>query len=118
MKKNKTAKIIIIGLFLLSFASQVLAEAVKLQNPLSAPDFKTIVDTVVDFIIKLAVVIAPIFIIYAGYLFMTSGGEPGKITTARNVIMYVVIGLAILLLSKGLVMVLISVIGVNTGSIQ
>ena len=118
MKKFNVAKIIIIGLFLISLASQVLADDVKLQNPLSAPDFKTIVDTIVNFIIILAVAIAPIFIIYAGYLFMTSAGDPTKVKTAKNVIMYVVIGLAVLLLSKGLIMVLISVIGVDKTLIQ
>lgn len=116
MKKINTAKIIIIGLCLLFFSTQALA--VMLPNPLAAKDFKTIVDTIVNFVIILAVAIAPIFIIYAGYLFMTSGGDPTKVKIAKNVIMYVVIGLAVLLLSKGLIMVLISVIGVDKGLIQ
>lgn len=103
---------LILATLLCVLAPQVSAFE-KLDNPLKADSFKEIIDTLINFITILAVAIAPIFIIYAGYLFMTSGGEPTKLKTAKNVITYVVIGLAILFLSKALISVIINVIGVE-----
>lgn len=100
------------GIFSVILIAQA-ADIFTLPNPLKATSFKGIVDTLINFITILAVAIAPIFIIYAGFLFMTSGGDPTKTKTAKNVITYVVIGLAILFLAKGLIAVLKEVIGVK-----
>lgn len=115
-KIKKAITITILALLFLGLASQALA--LKLDNPLQAKDFKSMVDKVVNFVIILAVAIAPIFILYAGFQYMTSGGDPTKVKKATQIITYVVIGLAILLLSKGLIMVLMSVLGVDKGQLQ
>lgn len=43
--------------------------------------------------------IALIFIIYAGFSFITSGGDPKKVQGARQIMTYAIIGLTIVLLS-------------------
>lgn len=40
-------------------------------------------------------VLAVIMIIYAGFLMVTSAGDPGKVATAKNIILYAVIGLIV-----------------------
>ena len=41
------------------------------------------------------VVIATMFLIYAGYLFMTASGDETKVTKARDMLKYALIGIAV-----------------------
>ena len=55
-------------------------------------------------IISIAVgVLAVIMIIYAGFLYITSGGDSGKITKAKNALIYAIIGLFIASLAQFIV---------------
>ena len=47
--------------------------------------------------------VAVLFAIYAGFLYITSGGEQGKIKSAKDTLLYVVIGLVVVALSQVLV---------------
>jgi len=72
-------------------------------NPLSADSFEDIINNIVDFIYTISLVVAPLMIVWAGGLYVTSGGDPKKVETAKNVILYTLTGLLIILLSKGFV---------------
>jgi len=50
-----------------------------------------------DLVIPIGGVIAVLMIMYAGFLFVTAGGDPGKITKAKDALLYAAIGAAILL---------------------
>lgn len=43
--------------------------------------------------------IAVIAIVYGGVLYMTSGGDPGKVKQAKNTILYAIIGLIVSVLA-------------------
>ena len=58
--------------------------------------------------------VAPLMLIIAGFIFVTSGGSPDRVKTAKNLIIYTLIGVAILLFAKGLILVIKSILGVNT----
>lgn len=45
-------------------------------------------------------IIAVVMIVYGGFKFITSGGDSGKVTSARNTIIYAIIGLAIVALAQ------------------
>ncbi|MFO0881994.1 MAG: pilin [Candidatus Saccharimonadales bacterium] len=47
--------------------------------------------------------IAVIMLIFAGFKYVTSGGDAGKITSAKNTIIYALIGLVVVALSQTLV---------------
>lgn len=49
------------------------------------------------FVIMILVVI---IVLYAAYLFLTSGGDPKKVETARNLLIYAAIGIAIAFLAR------------------
>ena len=48
------------------------------------------------------VAISIIFIIFAAYTFVTSGGDPGKTETARATLIYAIIGIVVAFLALGL----------------
>ena len=54
------------------------------------------VQNVYDFVKYAVTIIAGLLLIFAGYTFITSGNDPKKKEEAKNMVMYVIIGLAII----------------------
>jgi hypothetical protein len=81
------------------------------KNPLKAKNFAEFVDYLINLFLTLGLIIAPICIILAGFYFLSSGGDPMKVKTARNILTYTVIGIAIILLAKGIVELIKRVVG-------
>jgi hypothetical protein len=48
-------------------------------------------------------VVAVIMIIIAGFKYITSGGDSGNVTSAKNTILYAIIGLVVVALSQFIV---------------
>jgi len=115
MQKTLFTPIIIAFLFgILGFPG--LAEAtnegiIQLENPLDAENVQELIGAITFFIWRLALAIAPVMFIIAGFLFITSGGDPNRVRTARNLFLYTVIGLAVVLLASGLYEVIKSILG-------
>lgn len=87
---------------------------VCIENPLCANTLWELLDTIIVFIIYLAGPIAAIMIIIAGYFFVTAAGDPNKITTAKQIILYTLIGLLIILCATGLIKLFGEIFGVKT----
>lgn len=68
-----------------------------ITNPLtgvnSLPD---LIQRILDALIQLAIPVAVLFIVYAGFLFVTARGDEKKLETAKATLLYTVIGIAIL----------------------
>jgi len=52
-------------------------------------------------------------IVIGALMIMSSGGDPNKVTTGRNIIIYACIGLAIILFAKGIIAIIRGVLGVK-----
>ncbi len=81
---------------------------ISLRDPLSGSDIENILERIINFLLIIAAPVAVIMAIWAGYLFMTAGGNEEKVKTARKTLMYVVIGVAVLILSKGVISLVVS----------
>ncbi len=110
MIKIKKALIIILPLFILilpmvSFAGGLVPpcemetnvpKGIAPQCVWGFTQFMGLVNNVISFVLfKLLIPIAAIVIAYAGFLFLTSMGNPGKRTKAKELFLNVVIGLLI-----------------------
>jgi len=106
---------ILLFLILLSLISPlfVLADEVIIENPLTTTSFEEIVDNIIDFIFKIAIVLAPLMVVIGGALMITSGGSAEKITQAKNLILWTAVGFLILLLAKGILSVIEQILGVK-----
>jgi len=82
-----------------------------LVNPFKFGSFQELIEGIINFIFWLAVAIVPIMIMVAAFYFLTSGGDPERIRTAKRIIFWTVIGLAIILLAKGIISVIKQIIG-------
>lgn len=72
-----------------------------------------IINTVVDYAFYLAVIACPLVIAIGAFLFLTSAGDPGRVRLAKQMIIWAIIGLAVILSAKFLQGV---VSGIITGS--
>ena len=96
-------------LFSIIFLSLILIESVlgettkiTIPNPLGeTSDVNTLIGKILDFLIKIALVLTPIIVVYAGFLYITAGGNEEKIKRANKVLIWALIGLAIALIAKG-----------------
>ncbi len=84
----------------------------EIPNPLKggASDFASLVKIIAQWIFNLAIPIAVAMIVYSGILFLTAKGEPAKVTKAKDVLKYAIIGLAIILIGSGFVTLIQSIL--------
>lgn len=87
----------------------------KIENPLNATSFDAVLDKLINFIFWVGITVAPVMLIIAGFMLVTAMGDPMKVDRAKKMILYTLIGLAIVILAKGLIAVLKSILGVTTG---
>jgi hypothetical protein len=66
-------------------------------------DLQTTIDKALGILWIIAIPIALIMLLWAGIEFITSAGEPKKITTAKNRIKYTLIGIAVMILASSAV---------------
>lgn len=108
--RKKILLFVLIGLILPVIC---LGQVIKIENPLEAETFEELIDSIINFIFSIAIVIAPIMIIVSGFYFVTAAGDPEKIKTAKRIILYTMIGLIIVILAKGLISMLGEVLEVK-----
>jgi len=81
----------------------VKGDIIEIENPLQADTFEELIMAIVDILFTLALVIAPLMIIIAGFYFVTAAGNPDQINTAKKIILWALIGLLIVLCAKGII---------------
>ncbi|MBI3957091.1 MAG: hypothetical protein HY340_03840 [Candidatus Kerfeldbacteria bacterium] len=86
----------------------VTASAISFEDPsrslgLGTADLKSTVINIINWVLGLLGIIAVIMILYAGFLWMTAGGNEEKVGTAKKIISAAIIGLIIILLAWAIV---------------
>ena len=87
--------------------------SISIQNPLATTTFEAIIDNIIDFIFNIAIVLAPLMTIVAGFLFVTAGGNLEQINRAKAMITWSIIGFLIILLAKGIMTVIENLLGIS-----
>ena len=64
-------------------------------------------------LLNIAIPIAVAMIVYAGVMFLTSRGDTTKVAQAKKILLYAVIGLAIILIGKGFITLIESVLNLG-----
>ena len=77
------------------------------QNPVKMED---LVKKGLNILTWVAGILAIIMIIYAGYLLVRSANDTNKITTAKNIILYSVVGLIVVVVANAIVSFVIKMI--------
>jgi len=99
-----------LALPLIGLAQEVPPE--EAPTPITtAGGFIDLIERIGNWIFSFLLVVAGVFIIYAGFLWVTAGGNPENVTKAKTMLINALVGVAIALVAKGLVMVIRGVIG-------
>lgn len=87
------------------------ASAITFTNPLGVNTFEELLEAIINFVFWVGITLAPLMIIIAGFTYVTSGGSPDKVKKAKDLMLWAIIGLVILIAAKGLVQVIRSILG-------
>ncbi len=102
----KPLLILFLFAFLIIIAAAVSAQTINIPNPLVSGDIPTLIDKIATWLLGIGTVLATIVVLWAAFLFMTSGGNAERVTRARQTLWYAVIGLTVLLLAKGVTLLI------------
>lgn len=90
-------------------AAPFLSRAVSIPNPLGGTTtISGLVDKIATFLLQIGIPITTIMILVAAIQFMFAGGSEKRVTAAKQTLLYAIIGLAVLLLAKGVSSVITS----------
>ena len=105
-------------LILLTLASPVVVSAetiIEIENPLTATSFESVIDNAIDFVFKIAIVLAPFMAVVGGFLLVTAGGNLTQVGRAKSLLLWTAIGFLVVLLSKGILAIINQILGVRGG---
>lgn len=74
-----------------------------------------LIQTIGNWFGTLVFIIAVIAILYSAFLFLTAGGNEESLTTAKKVLIYGIIGIAVALLAVNAIKIIQATIGSTTG---
>ena len=100
---------------LFAFAQGVIS----LPNPLSVGNFEELIDIIIDWLLLITAPLVVLIIVYAGFVYMTGSfsptlekqNSPEAVRQAKKMIMYALLGYAIILLSKVFIGVITGLFG-------
>ena len=108
---NNFSKFFVSGIIMMVFVVPFLVQAadavvpgqpakdpIVITNPFKQNTIVGLINTILDEILMpVGGVVAVVMIMWAGFLYVTAGGDPGQITKAHEALKWAVIGAAILL---------------------
>ena len=94
-EKRKKAKKIIMPVILLALCFLQLA-LVSASDTAIYDEILKPIQTIYDLVKYSVTIIAGLVLLFAGIMYITSGSDPGKREKAKNMVMYVIIGLAVI----------------------
>jgi len=78
----------------------VMAQGEGITNPLKAKSIQQLVDLILDVLIKIAVPVLVMAVIWVGFLYIKAQGKPEEITKANSAFFWTVIGAGVVLGAK------------------
>jgi len=77
----------------------------------SIGDLLSLLSTIARWMLSILLIVAVIFIIWAGFDFVTAGGDPGKVAGARQKLLYAAVGIIVGVAAWGIVKVVQTLVG-------
>lgn len=65
-------------------------------------DIMRVLNTFINWMFSILIVVAVIFIIYAAFLYLTAGGDPEKVSNATRQLIYAAVAIGVAFISTGI----------------
>lgn len=108
MKKIIIASLSLLLLF--GFSLSIFAVEDMPTNVTSISAIITIINTLANWVFSILLAIAVIMLLLAAFNWLTSGGNEEKVGSARKMLIWALVGIAVALAAKGLVMIVTALI--------
>ncbi len=110
MLHNKSIKIIIVIVLILIPLIIGAGDKYKLENPIGYADVGELFEAIGRFIFWLSIALVPLMVLIAAFQFFGAGDSPEKIKTAKDIMKWTLVGIAIVLSSAALYTIIRGVI--------
>lgn len=84
--------------------------SLEFPNPLAAETVRELIDAILNWIFWLSIPIAVMVILYSGIRMMTAGGDAKKFQNSRKVLLWAVVGLAVIFIGEGFIALIESIL--------
>lgn len=104
--KNKKLRNGLLAVSLLVLPILILAAVQSPETPITSVDqVESLILKVRNWIFTIFLIVAVIFVVMAAFGYLTSGGDPAKVKTAQQQLIYAVVAIAVALIAGGIVAV-------------
>jgi len=93
--------------------AQSKSTSLEFSNPLAAETFTELLQSIQTWLFNLALPIAVIMIVVSGIMMMASGSKPDWFTKGKKMLLWAVIGLAVVLIGEGFLYLIESIINLK-----
>lgn len=109
-------RVISLAILITILVPLTISAQITIQNPLGSQNMQLweLIDKIINLIFTLSLLIVPIVILIAAFFFITSMGDIEKVTKAKKMLLWALIGFIVILAAKGLIALLGTVFGINT----
>jgi hypothetical protein len=91
----------------------VAAQSFEIENPLGVKDLGQAIQKIAGQLERLAIPVAAVLYIYAGFLYLTAGAKPENIQKAKKALLYTTIGLVVIFIGGGFVDLIRSILNLG-----
>jgi len=106
-------KIILFTLFAV-LLMPLFVQGVEFDNPIDKDTVEEVITGIVDWVYKMALIVAPLMITVGAFYLITAAGDPERVNTGKKIITWTMIGIAIVLLATSVKLVIESLLGGST----
>ncbi len=102
-------------------ATNTVIEGVQvIEQPLGLPssDIRVLIARIIRVALGLLGTVFLVLLLYGGYLWMTAGGNPEQIESSKKILINATIGIAIILSAYAIVLLVMRLLGIDTGALQ
>jgi hypothetical protein len=105
---RKTVLFALIGFAIVTISKGIVS---IVTTTVSQTPFLELLPTIITWVFGFLLATGVLMLIVAAYLFATAGGNPTQVGQARKILTYTLIGLAVALTTRGLLYIVISILG-------
>ena len=108
--KRILAAILLIGLMGVLVVPMASYAAATTSTPAPNLPVMDAIDNITNWAFTILMAVAALFIIFAAFEFITAKGEPEKVKSAREYVLYALVGVVVALLARGLVQLIETIV--------
>ncbi len=110
---RKLSNKMIFSALLLFLLMPLFVQGIEFESPIHATSVQALVKGIANWVYWIALALAPLMIIIGAFYLITASGDPERVNTGKKIITWTIIGIAIVLLSTGIMSIIEEILSVK-----